>query len=183
MQMLSKESIGEDYKNNLSVQDYPRKPTIEGVQIINNNVFTDDGGCFVELVRLNDNGTLKLFPDFQVRQSSYSQMMPGVIKAFHLHYNQEDVWFVLPYDRLLIGLFDARKNSPTYKNSMRFVMGAGKAQLLYIPRGVAHGLANVWNTPNNMVYFVNQCFDSDKPDEQRLPYDILGANFWEIKKG
>ena len=82
MQMLSKESIGEDYKNNLSVQDYARKPTIEGVQIINNNVFTDDGGCFVELVRLNDNGTLKLFPDFQVRQSSYSQMMPGVIKTF-----------------------------------------------------------------------------------------------------
>ncbi len=183
MQVLSKESIGEDYKKNLSVQDYTRKPTIEGVQIINNNLFVDDGGCFAELVRLNDNGNLMLFPEFKVKQSSYSQMMPNTIKAFHLHFNQEDVWFVLPSDRLLIGLFDARKDSPTYKNSMRFIMGAGKAQLLYIPRGVAHGLANLWPTTSSMIYFVNQCFDSEKPDEHRLPYDILGADFWEIKRG
>ena len=101
----------------------------------------------------------------------------------HLHYNQEDVWFIMPYDRLLIGLFDARKDSPTYNQTMRFVMGAGRAQALYIPRGVAHGLANVWQQPANMIYFVNQCFDAKDPDERRLPWDILGEDFWEIKKG
>jgi dTDP-4-dehydrorhamnose 3,5-epimerase len=110
-------------------------------------------------------------------------MLPGTIKAFHLHFNQEDVWFVMPYDRLLIGLFDARENSKTYKQSMRFVMGAGRAQILYLPRGVAHGLANIWQQPANMIYFVNQQFDANQPDEQRLPWDTLGADFWEIKKG
>ena len=180
---LSKTAIGEEFNNELSVQDYTKKPTIEGVQLINLNVFMDDGGALAEIVRFDDQGGLQLIPEFKVKQSTFSQVLPGVIKAFHLHYNQEDVWFVLPYDRLLIGLFDARKDSPTYKQQMRFVMGAGKAQILYIPRGVAHGMANPYDKPANMVYFVNQCFNAEKPDELRLPWDSLGDDFWELRKG
>ncbi|MBX3136690.1 dTDP-4-dehydrorhamnose 3,5-epimerase family protein [Candidatus Obscuribacterales bacterium] len=180
---LTKDEIGQDFIGGLSVQDYQKKPTIEGVQLIDLKLMLDDGGCFTELLRLDENGNFAQIPDFKVRQSNYSQMMPGVIKAFHLHFNQEDVWFIHPYDRLLIGLFDARKESKTYNNSMRFVMGGGRPQLLYIPRGVAHGLANVWNTPASMIYFVNQFFDVHEPDEHRLPWDILGEDFWQIKKG
>lgn len=180
---LNKDCIGRDYQEGLAVQDYTKKATIEGVQLINLNLFVDDGGALAEIVRLDDQGNLQLIPEFKVKQSTYSQVLPGAIKAFHLHYNQEDVWYVLPTDRLLIGLFDARKDSPTYQKSMRFVMGAGKAQILYLPRGVAHGLANVWQAPAHMIYFVNQCFNPEQPDELRLPWDSLGADFWEIRKG
>lgn len=180
---LTHDCIGTDYNKDLSVQDYSKKQVIDGVQLINLNMFVDDGGSLAEIVRLDDNGCLQILPEFKVRQSTFSQMLPGVIKAFHLHYNQEDVWFIMPYDRLLIGLFDARKDSPTYNQSMRFVMGAGRAQALYIPRGVAHGLANVWQNPANMIYFVNQCFDPKEPDERRLPWDTLGEDFWQIRKG
>ena len=180
---LSKEAIGHDYNNNLSVQDYTKKPAIDGVQIINLNLFIDDGGCLAEIVRLDEDGNLQLLPDFKVRQSTFSQMLPHTIKAFHLHYNQEDAWFILPTNRLLIGLFDARKDSPTYQQKMRFVLGAGKAQLLYIPRGVAHGLANPWEHPAHMIYFVNQRFDANAPDEHRLPWDTLGEHFWDMTKG
>lgn len=180
---LTPEAIGQDYNKELSVQDYSKKNVIDGVQLINLNMFVDDGGSLAEIVRFDENGNLQILPEFKAKQSTFSQMLPGVIKAFHLHYNQEDVWFIMPYDRLLIGLFDARKDSPTYNQTMRFVMGAGRAQALYIPRGVAHGLANVWQQPANMIYFVNQCFDAKDPDERRLPWDILGEDFWEIKKG
>jgi len=180
---LTKDCIGQEYADDLSVQDYSKKTPIEGVQLINLNLFVDDGGSLAEIVRLDNEGNLQLIPDFKARQTTFSQVLPGVIKAFHLHYNQEDVWFVMPYDRLLIGLFDARKDSPTYNKSMRFVMGAGRAQILYLPRGVAHGMANPWQHPANMVYFVNQCFDPNQPDEHRLPWDSLGADFWEIRKG
>lgn len=179
---LTPEAIGQDYNKELSVQDYSKKNVIDGVQLINLNMFVDDGGSLAEIVRFDENGNLQILPEFKVKQSTFSQMLPGVIKAFHLHYNQEDVWFIMPYDRLLIGLFDARKDSPTYNQTMRFVMGAGRAQALYIPRGVAHGLANVWQQPANMIYFVNQCFDAKDPDGETLP-DILGEDFWEIKKG
>lgn len=180
---LTSDAIGSDFRNDLSIQDYRKKITIDGVQLIGLQSFVDDGGALAEIARLDENGNLVLIPEFKVRQSTWSQMLPGTIKAFHLHYNQEDVWFIMPYDRMLVGLFDARENSPTYKASMRLVMGAGRAQLLYLPRGVAHGLANVWQNPANMMYFVNQCFDPEKPDEHRLPWNILGEDFWDIKKG
>jgi dTDP-4-dehydrorhamnose 3,5-epimerase len=180
---LTKEAIGTNFRDDLSVQDYSKKPTIEGVQLINLNLFTDDGGCLAEILRLDENGNMLILPEFKVRQSTFSQMLPNTIKAFHLHYNQEDVWFILPSSRLLIGLFDARKDSPTYQNTMRFVLGAGKAQALYIPRGVAHGLANLWNEASHMIYFVNQHFDAAQPDEHRLPWDVLGEDFWTIRKG
>ncbi len=180
---LNKEAIGTDFRQDLSVQDYQKKARIDGVQLITLTSFVDDGGALAEIVRLDDNGNLSILPEFKVRQSTWSQMLPGTIKAFHLHYNQEDVWFIMPYDRLLIGLFDARESSATYKQSMRFVMGAGRAQILYLPRGVAHGLANPFDQTANMIYFVNQHFDAANPDEQRLPWDILGEDFWQIKKG
>jgi dTDP-4-dehydrorhamnose 3,5-epimerase len=180
---LTKDAIGREYANELSVQDYSKKSVIEGVQIINLNLFVDDGGALAEIARFDENGALQLFPEFKVRQATFSQVLPGVIKAFHLHYNQEDLWFILPDQRILVGLFDARKESPTYQKTMRFVLGAGRAQALYLPRGVAHGLANIWQNPASMIYFVNQCFDVNQPDEHRLPWDTLGADFWEIRKG
>jgi dTDP-4-dehydrorhamnose 3,5-epimerase len=146
-------------------------------------LLTDDGVSFAELVRFDDEGNLLAIPEFKVRQSSYSLVLPGAIKAFHLHYNQEDVWFVPPTDRLLIGLVDARKASPTYGATMRFVMGGGKAQLLYIPRGVGHGGANIGTQPVTILYYVNQRFDLSDPDERRLPWDIVGEDFWKITPG
>lgn len=183
MKPLTKDAIGTEFSNDISVQDYTKKPTIEGVQLINLQMFVDDGGSLAEIVRFDDDGSLQVIPEFKVKQSTFSMMLPGTIKAFHLHYNQEDVWFILPTSRVLIGLFDARKDSATYRNSMRFVMGAGRAQILYLPRGVAHGLANPWTEPAHMIYFVNQCFNAEDPDERRLPWDALGADFWEIRKG
>jgi dTDP-4-dehydrorhamnose 3,5-epimerase-like enzyme len=183
MQPLTPENIGDELRHQVFAQDYTPKPKIEGVQILDLRLMVDDGGTFAELIRLDENGNLEALPEFKVRQSSYSEMLPGAVKAFHLHYNQEDVWFVAPTDRLVIGLIDARKDSPTYNVNQRFVMGAGRAQLLYIPRGVAHGAANISPKSSTIVYFVNQHFNLQDADEQRLPWDILGKDFWQMTMG
>lgn len=183
MRKLSPDDLAPDYQSVLTTQEYGRRTPIEGVKIIDLRLLVDDGGSFAELVRFDENGNLEAIPEFKVRQSSYSQVLPGAIKAFHLHYNQEDVWFVPPTDRLLIGMVDARKDSPTSGASMRFVMGAGKAQLLYIPRGVGHGGANIGREPATILYYVNQQFNLNDPDERRLPWDLLGREFWEITQG
>ncbi|MDE2839516.1 MAG: dTDP-4-dehydrorhamnose 3,5-epimerase family protein, partial [Chloroflexota bacterium] len=101
----------------------------------------------------------------------------------HFHFNQEDVWFVPPSQALVVGLWDVREDSPTTGNTMRFVLGRGRSQLLYIPRGVAHGAANLGANDTFLFYFVNQQFDALDPDERRLPYDALGKDFWEIRPG
>jgi dTDP-4-dehydrorhamnose 3,5-epimerase len=175
--------IGPAYRELVSTQEYPKRRLIDGVQILDLRLLQDDGGSFAEIVRFDDTGHLLAIPEFQVRQSSYSLVLPGAIKAFHLHYNQDDVWFVPPSDRMLVGLVDTRAESPTYRETMRFVMGAGKAQIVYIPRGVGHGCANIGNVPATILYYVNQHFDLADPDERRLPHDLLGDAFWQMTPG
>lgn len=168
----------------LALQDYSGKPKIDGVQIVPLNYFTDDGGYFLELARLQQ-AAWEQFPDFKLAQMNYSEMDPGVIKAWHIHKQQEDIWFVPPSHKLLVALKDVRDNSPTKNTLVRLTLGAGKAYIVHIPRGVAHGAANLWQKPAAIIYFVNNHFSADPntSDEFRLPYDAFGADIWEMTKG
>lgn len=176
--------FSKDIGNKLYKQSYSSAPQIDGVKFIDLKEFTDDGGSFLELARFAKGAHLAVL-DFEVRQMNYSSVLPGAIKATHVHKNQEDVWFVPSHDRLLVGLQDLREKSKTNGVKMRFVLGAGKSQLLVIPRGVAHGLANPWQTPAAVIYFVNQQFSADKNkcDEYRLDPFFFGKDFWEITAG
>ena len=88
-------------KRAFSVQDYGSAPAIEGVQLVELKRFTDDGGSFMELARLQ-HGVAAGLPGFECRQINYSELDPGVIKAFHVHRRQTDVWFVPPGDKMLV---------------------------------------------------------------------------------
>jgi dTDP-4-dehydrorhamnose 3,5-epimerase len=172
-----------DLEKKRSVQSYDAKPKIDGVQLIDLRRFVEESGDFQELARITADGTLQGLGGFHVRQVNHSMMHPGSVKAWHLHSKQDDVWFVPPQGELLIGLLDARKDSKTSGARMRLVLGAGRSQLLFIPRGVAHGAANLSSRDAAIVYFVNQQFDAKDPDEHRLPWDVAGADFWTAPKG
>ena len=146
--------------------------------------FSDDGGYLLELGRWTKQ-TLNHFPEFDLQQMNYSEIDPGVIKAWHLHYQQDDIWFVPPSHKLLIILRDCRTDAVTKDKMMRLVLGAGKAKLVYIPRGVAHGAANLWAKPAAVIYFVNNQFNPqpEQCDEQRLPWDQFGSELWQLTKG
>lgn len=173
--------VAPEYAKQLWTQAYGAKPRIEGVQLVDLKRHVDDGGEFAELARLGPGAEVQGLPGFVVRQVNFSVLQPGAIKAWHLHKQQEDVWFVPPTSRLLVGLLDARKGEGGA--SMRLVLGDGSAQLLFIPRGVAHGVANPYPQPQPMLYFVNQAFDAQHPDEHRLPWDVLGKDFWQLQPG
>jgi len=174
--------ITSDYQNKIHLQNYGEKPQIQGVKIVNLPVFTDDGGTFCEIGRvLSNTGIQEYFPDFKLRQINWSRIQPGLVKAGHLHKKQVDIWFVPPCDRVLVGLIDARENSETAGSKMRFVLGAGKAKLLYIPAGVVHGCANPYNRPMTLIYLVNKYWN--KKDEWRINWQEYGKGFWKIAKG
>ncbi len=168
----------------ISKQDYSPRPNIADVKIVDLKVFTDDGGYFLEMARLTEL-TMDHFPDFKLRQLNFSVMDPGAIKAWHLHYQQDDIWFVPPSQSLLVALKDIRPKSSTKNKLLRLVAGRGRAQLIFIPRGVAHGAANLWTEPTSVLYFVNKQFtaDSKTNDEYRLPWDQFGAAIWQMTKG
>jgi dTDP-4-dehydrorhamnose 3,5-epimerase len=175
--------IGPEYRDQAHTQSYAPRPRIDGVTVTDLPVFSDEGGDFCEITRFNPDGALALAPDYRPAQISYSLMAPGQIKAFHLHRHQDDLWFVPPAHRLLVGLLDVREVSPTYRIHMRLVLGAGKGRLLHIPRGVAHGIANLNTAHASIIYFTNTAFNPDEPDEHRLPHDLLGSDFWTIRAG
>jgi len=179
---LDKPEISPKFESSISRQTYGKTKNIADVKLIDFNFFTDDGGDTHEIARIAGKYA-SFLTGFEIRQINRSRFNPGLVKAFHLHLNQDEVWAVHPLDRLLVGLLDARKGSQTEGLSMRLVLGGGKSKFLYIPRGVAHGGMVLGGNPVDVIYLVNQHFSVDNPDEWRLPWDILGKEFWEITKG
>ena len=175
-----------DFQKKIFQQNYSPAAKIADVKIVDLKYFVDDSGAFLELARLRESGGIKeYFPDFKIKQINWSQILPGAIKAGHLHQKQADIWFAPPTDRLLVGLLDARDKSKTYGLKMRLILGAGLARLLYIPPGVIHGAANLYSRPSSLIYLTNQEFSADSKlnDEWRAPYNVFGENFWQIQAG
>lgn len=175
--------IGSKYQQKVTTQSYSGRPKIEGVELKQLEFHHDDGGNFCEVFRITEGQIEGLGQGFTIRQVSLSILTPGTIKAFHLHYQQEDLWFVPPNDRLLVNLVDLRQESPSYEVAHRLVLGGGKAQLLRIPAGVAHGVANVYERNMSMFYATSKQFNAQQPDEHRLPWDTFGAEIWQLSKG
>lgn len=182
MAHLTKQDIAKEYQPFMTVQDYSPKQKIEGVEVKEIKVFTGEDGDFSELARLSPSGKLEEFPDFQVRQINRSKVLPGSVKAWHFHLKQDEIQTVLPEDKVIIGLWDLRENSKTKGVTMRLAFGGGKAHVVYIPKGVAHGYMNPFQKAATVIYFVGEQFDFKDPDEMRLPWDSMGKEFWEITK-
>jgi dTDP-4-dehydrorhamnose 3,5-epimerase len=181
---LADNYITDSVVSEIVAENYTTSSTISGVRTFQlKNHITEDG-YFMELSRL-ESGILTAFKaeNFEVKQINFSKSAPKTVKAWHLHYNQEDVWFVPPESKLLVGLVDVRKNSPTEGTKMKLVMGEGKAELLYIPRGVMHGYRNILNSDSYIIYFVNNYYNKADSDEKRVRWDFYGKDFWNIKKG
>jgi dTDP-4-dehydrorhamnose 3,5-epimerase len=176
--------ISPDAKRAFRIEAYGPAAHIDGVEIVPLQRHHDDGGSLTELVRLSD-GRPAAFAGFTVRQINDSEVAPGVIKAFHLHARQTDVWYVPPSDRMLAVLFDARHGSRTEGARMRFVLGDGTSRLVRIPPGVAHGVRNLGAGAGRIVYLVDVQFSPDPAhcDEGRLPWDYLGADVWDVTRG
>ncbi len=163
-------------------EDYSAKPSIEGVKIIPLTNYIGEDGDFATIARVNEQGFVDQLPNFAVKQINHTMQLPGSVKAWHAHLGQDEVWFVPPSSHLLVGLWDIRKDSKTANMTMRFALGGGSTKALFIPRGVAHGSANVTKSPALIIYFVNQTFDLHHPDEHRLPWDAQGADFWQPER-
>lgn len=79
---------------------------IEDVCIKEIKRFCDDRGFFAEILKSDD----PFFKD--IKQTSYTVTYPGVIKAFHYHKKQDDIWFVASGMAQVV-LHDLRAHSQT----------------------------------------------------------------------
>ncbi len=172
-----------DVDSLMRVQRYDGSPSIDGVAFTELRRFNDDGGAMTELLRFDETRPAGL-EGFEPRQLNYSILQPGVIKAFHLHRRQTDVWYVPPEDRILLALVDVRDGSPTVGVKQRLMLGDGRSRLVRVPPGVAHGCRNIGAAEARILYLTDLVFDPDpeRCDEGRLPWDFVGAEIWDVAK-
>jgi len=101
---------------------------INGVKVKKIIKHCDDRGFFAELVRDDEHELLTKFG-----QASWSMTYPGVIKAFHYHEKQDDLWF-FPSGNAQVVLFDLREDSSTNGETDVYYLGEENPILLLIPK-------------------------------------------------
>jgi dTDP-4-dehydrorhamnose 3,5-epimerase len=143
---------------------------IESVQLKRLTVHSDDRGILMEVLRAED-------PAFAaVKQTTYTESYPGVIKAFHWHRRQWDIWFVASGMAQVV-LYDLRAESPTHRETNVVIMGEKAPTLLAIPPGVAHGYRVLGNRSVGLFYHTTEVYDPADPDEERIPHDDPAIGF------
>lgn len=148
---------------------------IEGVVFKKLIKHCDDRGTFMEVLRDDDN-LLERFG-----QASTSMSYPGVIKAFHYHELQDDIWY-FPVGNAQVVLYDMRKEVSSYRETSVYYMGEENPSILLIPKGVAHGYRVLGQKPAMILYFTTKSYQADNPDEYRIAHDDPTINFdWTTK--
>lgn len=149
---------------------------INGVKIKQLKLFPDDRGFFIEVFK-------ETTDDFKIKikQTSYTETYPGVIKAFHWHKIQWDLWFVIK-GMVQVVLYDMREDSPTYKKTQVIFAGEKNPSLIFIPPFVAHGYRVLGNEKVGLLYHTTECYDSKNPDEERIDWNSPEIGFdWNTK--
>ncbi|MGE7906615.1 dTDP-4-dehydrorhamnose 3,5-epimerase family protein [Peribacillus sp. NPDC094092] len=149
---------------------------IEGVKVKKLVKHCDDRGFFAELVRDDEPELLSKFG-----QASLSMSYPGVIKAFHYHEKQDDLWF-FPSGNAQVVLFDLREGSSTKGETDVYYMGEENPIMLLIPKGIAHGYRVLGQKPATILYFTTESYNRINPDEKRIIWDdsVIGFS-WETE--
>lgn len=148
---------------------------IQGVKIKQLKIFSDDRGFITEALREGEDTFI------EVKQTTYTETYPGVIKAFHWHKKQTDVWFVASGMAQVV-LYDLREDSPTVKETNVFYLGEQNKALLLIPPGVAHGYRVLGTEPVNLFYHTDRAYDPASPDEERISFNDPRIGFdWSTK--
>jgi dTDP-4-dehydrorhamnose 3,5-epimerase len=146
---------------------------IEGVVITPLKTFPDDRGYFREIYRLADT------PLKEAAQVSATLSYPGVIKAFHYHNKQDDLWYCAQ-GMIQAVLYDRREDSPTKGETQVVPLGDFSPQTLFIPHGVVHGYKVLGAAPALLLYSTTHIYDPE--DELRIPHDDSEINFdWSVK--
>jgi len=136
---------------------------IQGVVIKGLVTHPDERGFFRELIRVDDDFFAEGFG-----QWSHSLVHQGVAKAWHLHQQQIDWWYV-GSGLLRLALYDTRPASPTYRETMEILLGDNQpARIVKVPPGVAHGCRCLAG-PAHLFYVTSTVYNPS--DEGRIPHD------------
>ncbi len=158
------------------------KSQIEGVFIIEPRVFEDSRGLFFESFNRRDLEAIAI-TRYPFVQDNHSISKKGVLRG--LHY-QEGKYAQAKIVRVTRGavqdvVVDIRKKSPTYGKCFSLVLRAEERNMIYVPRGCAHGFLAL----EDQTEFLYKCDNYYTPEAERgIRYDDPEINIqWMLDEG
>jgi len=130
----------------------------------NLNPIRDERGFLVEILRCDWENFLGF------GQAYITTALPGVVKAWHYHRMQTDNFCVITGEAK-IALYDARAESPTFREIEEFIVSGKELMLITIPPMVYHGFKNIGEEEVYLLNIPNRLYNYEEPDEYRLPAD------------
>lgn len=148
---------------------------IEGVNVKDLTLHNDERGRLMEILRNDD----EIFISFG--QVYMTTNYAGVIKAWHCHEKQTD-FVVCIKGMIKLVLYDDRKGSQTKGAVEEYFIGEHNNRLITIPPGVYHGWKNIRSDESIVVSVITETYNSNAPDELRLPYNTEKIPYkWDIE--
>ena len=136
--------------------------TIDGVSIRTLQSIPDERGRLMEILRRDDDH----FQGFG--QVYLTTVLPGVVKAWHMHRHQVDVFTAIK-GMLKAVLVDQREESPTAGTIMEIFMGEHRPLQVVVPPGIYHGYKCISVGEALIINVPNRVYNYADPDEVRLP--------------
>ena len=119
------------------------KTDIQGLIIIEPQIFKDSRGCFFESWNSKKFKQLGISEDFV--QDNQSVSSKGVLRGLHFQnppYAQAKLVRVIEGSVLDVAV-DLRKNSPTYGKHVSVILSEQNNKSFFIPKGFAHGFLSL----------------------------------------
>ena len=149
-------------------------------QIIKLDQYNDNRGYFFEF--FNKKFIYKkLNINFSIKQINVSYSKKGVLRGLHFQYPrfQSKLIYVLS-GKIFDVLVDIRSNSKTYGKIYKFEINSNSNQLLYVPKGYAHGFLSL-NNDTKICYAVDVL--RDKKNEKTLLWNFDNNRInWPLTK-
>ncbi len=140
-----------------------RRDLLDGVRIKEIRHIITRNSVTTEAVR-NDWDVI----DRPIQQALHVAIRVGAITDWNLHRRQTDHIFCVR-GALKVVLFDDRDGSPTRGRINELFLSDRRPQLIVIPVGVWHAVANLWHEDSIFMNFFDRMYDHEDPDEWRLP--------------
>lgn len=127
---------------------------IQGPLLVELKLFADPRGFFVE--RFNEGEFARHGLPTHYSQDNHSRSVPGVLRGLHF---QMDPWqgklVGVMRGRIWDVLVDLRRDSPSFGKWMGFELSERNANMLWIPKGFAHGFCVLGDEPADVLYKVD----------------------------
>ena len=151
--------------------------SIPGLFLIEPFFHRDNRGTFVKTFHEDEFREQGLETDF--RESFYSESVKGVIRGMHFQLPPHDHVKLIfcTAGEVIDVIVDLRKSSPMYGKSESFSLSGENRNMLYVPRGCAHGFLVV---SDNATVFYNTTTVHSKEHDSGILYNSFGFE-WPLK--